>query len=46
MEQLGLTWTAGQTIAVRLTLDVPGIDSIAFSSSPATGTTYRHMARA
>ena len=36
----GLTWTAGQTIAVRLTLDVPGIDSIAFSSSPATGTTY------
>ena len=36
----GLTWTAGQMIAVRLTLEVPGIQSIAFSSSPATGTTY------
>ena len=27
-------------ILVSFTLDVPGIDSIAFSSSPATGTTY------
>ena len=29
-----------ETYLVRFTLDVPGIDSIAFSSSPATGTTY------
>ena len=36
----GLTWADMQMIAVRFTLDVPGIDSIAFSSSPATGTTY------
>ena len=36
----GLTWAANDMIAVRLTLSVPGIDSIAFSSSPATGTTY------
>ena len=36
----GLTWADMQTIAVSLTLDVPGITSIAFSSSPATGTTY------
>ena len=36
----GLTWTAGQMIAVSLKLDVPGISSIAFTSSPTTGTTY------
>ena len=36
----GLTWTAGQMIAVRLTFEVPGIQSIEFTSSPATGTTY------
>ena len=36
----GLTWADAQMIAVRLTLEVPGIDSIAFTSSPATGTTY------
>ena len=36
----GLTWAAAQSIMVSLTLVVPGIDSIAFSSSPATGTTY------
>ena len=35
----GLTWAASQTYTVRLTLSVPGIDSIAFNS-PATGTTY------
>ena len=36
----GLTWADMETYSVRMTLDVPGIDSIAFSSSPATGTTY------
>ena len=36
----GLTWTAGQMIAVSLKLDLPGISSIAFTSSPTTGTTY------
>ena len=36
----GLTWAAAQNLMLRMTLDVPGIDSIAFSSSPATGTTY------
>ena len=36
----GLTWVDAQMIAVSLTLDVPGITSIAFTSSPATGTTY------
>ena len=36
----GLTWADMQMIAVRFTLVVPGINSIAFSSSPATGTTY------
>ena len=36
----GLTWAAAQSLMLRMTLVVPGIDSIAFSSSPATGTTY------
>ena len=34
----GLTWSDGQEIAVRLTLSVPGIDSIAFSSAGADNT--------
>ena len=36
----GLTWADMQVILVRFTLVVPGISSIAFTSSPATGTTY------
>ena len=36
----GLTWAAAQSITVSLKLNVPGISSVAFSSSPATGTTY------
>ena len=36
----GLTWATAQSLMLRMTLDVPGIDSVAFSSSPATGTTY------
>ena len=33
----GLTWAASQTIAVRLTLSVPGIDSIAFNDAGTDG---------
>ena len=36
----GLTWSAAQSIAVRLTLDVPGIDSIAFNSAGPDNTFY------
>ena len=36
----GLTWAAAQSISVRLTLSVPGIDSIAFNSAGSDNTFY------